>query len=319
MNGRLNISDWFGLFRIPNLLIITLTQTLAWLFIIRPLYHLTATDLQLSTFEFILLVLSTVMIAAAGYVVNDIYDIDVDHYNKRRNIIGSKLSIPSAWWLYAVFNTMAIVLGFYLSLRAGSFQLGFIFVVTAGLLYLYSSRYQHKLLWGNLVVSFSSTLVILIVWLFEFMYLRENPDEFITALPVISTISEFIWSYALFGFLVSLIREIIKDAQDIEGDRRFGSYSLVIAIGIPATRYIIGAGILLSMILLAFGQYHLMDKGFRYAFWFLTLTVQFMFLYLLINIFRTKSPADFSSSSQLAKYIMLAGVLSMQLIYLDIS
>jgi 4-hydroxybenzoate polyprenyltransferase len=319
MNGRSSISGWFGLLRIPNLGIIILTQTLAWFCIIRPFYHLTGTDLQLGFLDFVLLVLSTVLIAAGGYVVNDIFDIDVDEYNKRNNIIGRKLSIPSAWRLYAILNTIAVILGFYLSLRAGSFQLGFIFVITAGLLYLYSSRYQHKLLWGNLVVSLSSALVVLVVWLFEFMYLRENPDDFISVLPVISMISKFIWSYALFAFLVSMIREIIKDAQDLEGDRRFGSYNLAMATGIPATKYIIAAGIVISMILLAFAQYYLLLNGFRYAFWFLILTVQLMFLYLIINIFRTRAPDDFAASSQLVKYIMLAGVLSMQLIYLDIT
>jgi 4-hydroxybenzoate polyprenyltransferase len=161
-------------------------------------------------------------------------------------------------------------------------------------------------------------MVVLVVWLFEFMYLRENPDDFVSAMPVISTISKFIWSYALFAFLVSLIREIIKDVQDLEGDQRFGSYSLVMATGIPVTKYIIAAGIILTMGLLAIAQYHLINAGFRYAFWFLMITVQFMLLYLIINILRTRSPADFSSSSQLVKYIMLAGVLSMQLIYLDI-
>jgi 4-hydroxybenzoate polyprenyltransferase len=173
--------------------------------------------------------------------------------------------------------------------------------------------------WGNLVVSVSSSLVILMVWLFEFMFLREAPDNFVRAMSVMPAISAFMWSYALFAFLVSLIREFIKDCQDMAGDQRFGSYSLAIAMGIPAMKIIIVAGTILSMALLATGQFYLWKYGYRFGFWFLMLTVQFMFVYLLINVIRARKADDFSAPSQLAKFIMLAGVLSMQLIYLDIT
>ncbi len=319
MNGKISFTAWLGLFRVTNLLIIILTQVLAWHFIIRPLYELFGLNVQLPWLDFTFLVIATVFIAAGGYIVNDIYDIDVDDYNKRRNIIGKQLSINSAWIVYFILNLIAFILGFYLALQAGSFQLGFVFVVIAGMLYLYSSRYQNKLLWGNIIVSLTSAMVILIVWLFEFMYLRNNPDAFIDSLTVMPIISAVIWPYALFAFLASLVREFIKDTQDIEGDTRFGSYTLAIAVGVPAMKIIISAGIAILMILLAVGQYYLLKHGFRYAFWYLILTVQFMFAYLLFTIIKAKSPKGFSTPSQLAKLIMLAGVLSMQLMYLDIS
>jgi len=319
MNGKAQISDWFRLFRLTNLLIIILTQILGWLFIIKPLYNSQGIDLQLSLFDFILLVIATVLIAAGGYIVNDIYDIDVDDFNKRPNIIGRKLSVNSAWTIYFVLNIIAFISGFYLAIQAGSFQLGFIFAVIAGMLYLYSSRYQNKLLWGNIIVAFTTAMVLLIVWLFEFMYLRSNPDAFLNALDIIPVISKFIWSFTLFAFLVSLIREFIKDVQDINGDKRFGSYTLAISLGIPATRTIISIGIIICIILLAIAQYMLFQHGFRYAFWYLILTVQVMLVYLFITILKAKEPKDFSWSSLLAKFILLAGVLSIQLIYLDLS
>ena len=161
-------------------------------------------------------------------------------------------------------------------------------------------------------------MVILVVWLFEFMFLRTNPDNFVKAINVIPVISWIIWSYALFAFLVSVIREFIKDIQDIEGDTRFGSYTLPVAIGIERTKVIIIVSILTSMALLGLAQYFLLSYGFRYAFWFLMLTVQLMFIYLLINIIRAKSSRDFAFPSLLSKLIMLVGVLSMQLIYIEI-
>ena len=137
MSGRNIVKDWLGLIRATNLLIIILCQLLAWYFIIRPFFELNGLDPQLSWLEFIMLVLSTVFIAAGGYIVNDLYDIDVDEFNKRKNIIGRKLTINSAWTIYLVFNIVAFILGFYLAINAGSFQLGFIFVVIAWMLYLY--------------------------------------------------------------------------------------------------------------------------------------------------------------------------------------
>ena len=319
MNGRASASNWFRLFRLTNLLIIILTQILVWLFIIKPLYNSQGIELQLSPFDFILLLMATVLIAAGGYIVNDIYDIDVDDFNKRPNIIGRKLSVNSAWTIYFVLNIIAFIAGFYLALQAGSLQLGFIFAVIAGMLYLYSSRYQNKLLWGNLIVAFSTAMVLLLVWLFEFMYLRNNPDAFLNALDIMPVISRFVWSFTLFAFLVSLIREFIKDVQDIDGDKRFGSYTMAISLGIPVMKTIVSIGIIIGIILLAIAQYFLLQNGYRYAFWYLILTVQMMLIYLLITILRARNSKDFYWPSLLAKFILLAGVLSIQLIYLDLS
>lgn len=319
MNGKASISQWFKLFRAANLLMIIFTQVLAWFYIIRPLYHIHNVGLQLSIPDFILLVLTTVLIAAGGYLVNDIFDIDVDDFNKRNNIIIKKLSLKSAWAIYFILNAIAIALGMYLAIQAGSYQLGFVFIVIAGLLYLYSSRYQAKLLWGNIIIAFITAMVVLVVWLFEFMSIRDDPDSFVNALTIIPVISTFIWSYALFAFLLSIIREFIKDIQDIKGDTRFGSHTLPIAIGLPAMKIIIIAGIVISMVILAIGQAYLLKYGFRYAFWYLIMTVQAFFIYLIYLSLKAKVPGDFATPSLVAKIIMVAGILSMQLIYLDLA
>ncbi len=130
------MKNWLKLIRYPNLLIIILTQYLLGYGIIRPMMLQQHVDPPLGHFNFALLVCITVLIAAAGYIINDAFDVNTDRQNKPgKNMLEEKISSNTAFVVYYVLNGMAILAGFYLAWMAGSFQLGLIFPAIAGLLW----------------------------------------------------------------------------------------------------------------------------------------------------------------------------------------
>jgi len=313
-----SISPYIKLLRVPNLAIIILTQYLIRFCIIKPVLQLHGVNLTFSEMDFTLLVLSTILIAAAGYIINDYFDIQIDAYNKPdKLIVGKKVSIGTAKLIYAILNGIAFIIGFFLAIKVNAFQLGFIFVMIAIMLWYYSAKYKRQIFWGNLVVAILSALVLLIIWIFEFFSLRLSPIDFIDAYRSIKIINIIIWSYSLFAFMVTLIREMIKDIQDIEGDSKFGCRTLAVVSGIRATKYITTSLIIICILIMAYSQYRLFIENFTIIFWYLMIVVQPLFIYLLINVIISKNKDNYRFSGNLSKIIMLAGILSMQLVYIS--
>ncbi len=313
------IKAYFLVFRVPNLIIIILTQFLVRYCIINSIFQFQGVGVQLDLSDFILLVLATILIAAGGYIINDYYDIDIDEFNKKKtNMIGREISIKTSWILYFSINTLAVILGFILASNISSFQLGFIFPIIAGLLWFYSTRYKGMLFWGNLIVALLAALVLLIVWLFEFMALRNNPEVFLDVMKVMGKVNIFVWSYALFAFLTTLLREWIKDVEDMKGDERFGCQTLPIVFGIKKMKVFLVSFIILLIVLLGYGQIYLIRSGYIFTFVYLIVAVQLLFIYLLYLVIKLKQHEDMEFAGLMAKIIIVAGVLSMELLYLEI-
>jgi 4-hydroxybenzoate polyprenyltransferase len=306
------------LIRWPNLLIIVLIQVMLRYFIISPVLAFSSIKPAMSTLDFFLLVLATVLISAAGYIINDIFDVDTDRINKpNKNVVGKKISFDLAKKIYYVLNFVAVVLGFYLAFRVGAIQLGLIFLIIIIMLHYYSSKYQMVVLWGNLVVALLSGFTVYIVWLFEFFALRNQSSEFLSAYNSMGLISVFVWAYFGFAFLTTFIREIVKDIEDVKGDMKVGFRTLPAVFGIPVSKTLALIISGLSIVALACAQYFLYEKGFTSATWYLAVTVQLIFLYFFYQLVRARNPIDYKFLSSAMKIIMVAGIISMQLIYLD--
>jgi 4-hydroxybenzoate polyprenyltransferase len=233
-------------------------------------------------------------------------------------MLEGKISARKALRTYYILNGIATIAGFYLAWQAGSFQLGLVFPAIIGLLWFYSSRYQRQPFWGNLIVALLSAMVILIIWLFEFFMLLRNSEEFVGVLNLFGSINTYVWAYALFAFITSLIREMLKDIQDMKGDQPMGYRTLPVIWGIKPVKIIIQLLILSCIILLAIAQAHIYNKGMELPFWYLLVAVQTILLYLLYQVFTTRSSEDFGFLSNTAKIIMVAGILSMELIYISL-
>lgn len=301
-----------------NLLIILLTQVLFRFFVVETYFRLSTVSSGLDYPEFFVLVLATLCIAAGGYVVNDLFDTKTDKVNKPEKIIsGVIISRKALKIYYAGLTLTGIALGITLSLRVEFFSLGLIFPAVAIMLWLYSSEYQKTVLIGNLMIAFMSGLVVIILWLFEFFALRAQPLLYAEAAQTLSRLGLIAGAYAVFAFLVTLIREIVKDIEDMEGDGMSEYRTLPLVFGKPAAKRITIIITILTIGLLAFFQLVLFRTGLQMVFWYLMIAVQPLLLFLLYYTVQAKVREDFHFVSNVSKIIMLAGILSMQLFYIS--
>ena len=299
---------YLNLIRWKNLLIIALVQVLIKYALFLP-FNI---DITLNWFGFSLLVLSTICIAAAGYIINDIYDVETDLVNRPdKVIIGKLVSEKTANNLFIIFNVIGVLIGFYLSHLVGKSSLFAIFVIISVLLYVYASYLKRTLLVGNIVVSIVVALSLIIVGIFELL-----PE--ITPQNQLAQINMFkvLLHYALFAFIINLIREMIKDIQDVDGDHKSGMKTLPILIGRDRSRNIIFVLSLIPILLLVYYlSTYLYNKTIAVVY-FLILVIGPL-IFTTIKIFNAETKKDYQYISSLLKLIMLFGILSM-LLYLII-
>jgi len=174
------MKEIFRLTRWPNLVIIALSMSFILFFIISPILGTNALVDGMNWIQFSLLIVSTILISIGGYIINDIFDINADSINKPgKNTIGTHISINSAYRFYWTTTIIGVLLGTYLSYLINQINFGLIFLLSAGLLWFYSQKYQCQPIIGNLVISTLSAVSFGIVWLFEFYALSSNANVFV--------------------------------------------------------------------------------------------------------------------------------------------
>ena len=306
------------LVRLPNVLIITLTQVLLRYCFILPCLYSEAPDSISPLPDFLLLVFVTVLIAVGGYVINDYFDVKIDRINRPGSMVVNKLiSGHTAIKLHILLNGIAILLGFFLAWRIKAISFGFVFPFISGLLWIYSAKYKRMLLWGNIIVSALSSCVIIIVLLCEFFRLRLNPDQFTAVIPDIHWVTQVFLAYSTFAFLVSMVREIIKDMEDAEGDKTAGCKTLPLVAGMENTRIAVAAILFITIIFLGYAMIILYSLGLYLAFGYFIIAVQCTAFYLLVKLFYARKKRDYHYLSRLSKLIMVAGILSMGVIFIS--
>ena len=165
--------SYLKLFRFSNLLVIALSMYLVRYCIIKPILFFEELTLSLNNIDFLFLVLSVVMIAAAGYVINDYFDIRVDRINKPgKVIVGKKISRRKAMILHPILSFSGFIAGSYVAWKAGNLWLIFIFIFAILLLWFYTTKFQRRYLSGNVIIAFLSAFVIYMPWLFEYFSLK---------------------------------------------------------------------------------------------------------------------------------------------------
>jgi 4-hydroxybenzoate polyprenyltransferase len=275
----ISLSALVRLTRFWNLVIIALAQYFAVIFLLSLGYS------ALSDWRLFALSLSTVLIAAAGYIINDYYDIKIDLINKPdRVVIGKSITRRYAIFFHTSISIIGIAIGFLLN-----WKIGFINFVCVFLLWLYSNNLKRQPLTGNLVVAILTGLSIGLVNL-----LYQSPNRLVII-------------YALFAFFMTLLREIVKDMEDMKGDNTFGCKTLPIVWGIRKTKWLLYAiTALFSVVVLILNfQFKLMPHSYFLAFLFLPMFV------LIVRLIKADTKNEFYKLSQLCKVIMLLGIGSM--------
>ena len=299
---------FLNLIRWKNLLMIALMQYLVKYALLLPFTESHGVLISLSHFNFFLMVLATLCIAAGGYIINDIYDIDTDKINKpNRLIINKHISEKTATNLFVVFNIIGVGLGFYLSHGIGKPEFFAIFFMSSALLYMYSSYLKQIAVVGNIVVSLIVALSILLVGIFELIPATTEMNR-----AVQSTFLNIIRDYAVFAFMVNLIREMVKDIEDIDGDYKAGIQTLPILIGRERSNKVV---LVLSLIPLFSIVYYVITYLFKLQLvvgYFLILVIAPL-LYVSIKLISAKQKADYKHISLILKLVMLTGMLSLLL------
>lgn len=292
------------LVRPVNLLLIALSQ----IFVKFALFQPSISASSLSTLGFILLVIATLCIAAGGNIINDIYDVDIDRINKPDKVlIGKKVGEKIANRWYIALTVLGVGIGFYLSNAIGRPGFAALFIVISALLYVYASYLKGILIVGNLLVSGLVAMSLLIVGLFDLLpaITAENQSSQLA-------IFKIVLAYALFAFLLNLIREIVKDIQDINGDKNGGLNTLPIAIGRKRTTTLVFIlGVFTICCVVYYMYLHLYDSQLM-VIYFLVLIVGPL-LYFVTRAWSAINPKDFVLLSNLLKVIMFLGISSMWL------
>lgn len=294
------------LVRWPNLVIIGFIFLLMKTQLVEVLQVTTLFSSCLTDLHWFLMASATVLIAASGNVVNDIFDQDIDAYNRPDDrIVGVAISEETAWNIYYVLSGVGLSLGILLAYQLGNISNGLVFLLAMGGLWFYSYSYKRQFLIGNLVVALLAGLVVYLPIVFEMMC---NPHLW-RQLPWMP----FLMAYTLFSVLSTLIREIIKDMEDMEGDSRMSCRTMPIVLGAKATK---GVVTLLTVVLMAaVARYQLVkwESNDMTSFLYLSIVVQGSAGLMLYALMNAQSAEGYRKASRWAKVMMVGGISSMLL------
>lgn len=310
---------FFKLIRWQNLLLIVITMMLMRYAVIEPvisklsvvLVHGQEGEVPLMLkfpwYDFVILILATLFITAGGYVINDYFDIKTDLINKGKVIVGTAVPRKKAMMWHNILNAAGVAAGFYISWKAGYFWLGTIFLIVSGLLYFYSASYKRQFLVGNLVVSVLTAMVPMLVFIYEWPALYRYYSVHAMAPPDLSILFYWIGGFALFAFITTLTREIIKDIEDFEGDMAYGRNTIPVVLGVRTSKILSVCLIIITIVLLLLVWYFFLAD--RYTLIYISLFIVLPLFYVIYQLIVSKGRKQLHIASTMMKLIMLAGVL----------
>lgn len=235
-----------------------------------------------------LIMLATVMVTAAGYIINDYYDVKIDYVNKPEQvIIGRGVKRRVALLLHSLLNFAGIGLGWLVSP-----SVALVIFVSAFLLWLYSNSLKRQPFTGNFTVA---ALTGASIWLIGFHYQKSEL---------------LILAYAMFAFFINLIREIVKDIEDRHGDKKHGCRTLPIVIGFRETKKVIFLIAIVFVCSILVVAYRINNPSLYFYFGGLSV----LFFLFMHKIYFADRKAHFTQLSMLSKLLMLTGIASMALL-----
>jgi len=299
---------FFRLIRYKNLLIIILTQYLMRWSIIKPILTAYNFELQFSELNFFFLVMATVLLTAAGYVINDYFDAKTDMVNRPDTVIvGRVLNRRWAILWHVIINIVGIGLGAYISFYIGIPSLTLVFIMVTGILWFYSTTYKRQFLIGNVIVALLTAMVPLMVLLFEIPLLNQKYGLLMEELRSDFThIIVWVMAFSVFAFLLTMIREIIKDIEDYEGDSIYGRKTLPIVTGVLNSKIVIITFILTTIFSLLYINFTFLNDKITLVYFSIFLLIPLVLL--LYKIIKASTKKDYHKASNLTKWIMLSGI-----------
>jgi 4-hydroxybenzoate polyprenyltransferase len=303
------IPAFFRLIRWPNLLFIIITQVLFRYFILPFVYlesHEGYENIKLSNSLFVLMVLASVCIAGAGYIINDYFDVNIDQVNKSSKVIIGRF-IKRRWAIvfHAVLSLAGLVLSMYVGYRLRNLFIPLFNFLAIFLLLIYSTTFKKKLLIGNILISLLTAWVILVITLAEYRF-RLSPHDIVW-----QRLLKLSFIYAGFAFIISLIREVIKDMEDMEGDRRYGCTTMPIVWGLPVSKVFAGVWLVVLTAMVAAIQIYVIQLGWWLPALYSIALIVIPLIWVLKKLYQANTPEQFHRLSTVIKIIMFTGIISM--------
>lgn len=270
-------------------------------------------DLALTDFNYILLVIATVCIAAGGYVINNIMDQDTDEIAKPQNrVVGVSISETVAYNWYIGLTIVGVGIGFYLSNVIYKPTFASMFILVATLLYMYATSFKQIPVLGNVVVALMLSTSIIINGLFDILPAIDVDNRF-----RMKEAFDILMHYAIFAFIINLIREIVKDMEDMDGDYQSGINSLPIAIGVQKTKIIVGVLTVISIGILA---YYVNSNLFEldYVVYYTMILIVGPLIYFGVKLLNATTKKEFHHLSLVLKIILFFGILSVAVIVFNL-
>lgn len=270
--------------------------------------------LALADWQYGLLVLSTVLLAAAGYVINNIYDVATDTINKPQDVvIGKGISETRAYNIYIGLNVTGVALGFYLSNVIMRPMFSSLFIFIASFLYFYATNLKQIMILGNFVVALLLSISVLIIGVFDLFPATTTENQ-----AQMASLFSILVDYALFAFMINFVREIVKDIEDMDGDYNQGMNTLPIAIGKSrATKIALGFAIIPFILSLLYINKYFFENNLLIVTFYTFVFVLAPLLYFIVKIFSAKTKKDFHHLSTILKLILFFGILSILVISLN--
>ena len=266
----------------------------------------------LADWQYGLLVLSTVLIAAGGYVINNILDQKTDAINKPNNvIIGKTISETTAYTLYMALTVAGVAIGFYLSNVILKPSFAAVFILIAATLYLYATSLKQIMIVGNSIIAILLSCSVIIIGVFDLLPAIDVGNQ-----QQMRIVFSILLDYAIFTFFINILREIIKDIEDVDGDYNQGLGTLPIVIGKSrAAKIVFGLSFVPILLLLYYINSYLLNL--IYTTIYLLLFVMGPLFYFTVKVWSAKSKKEFHTLSLLLKWIMFFGILSVVIISLN--
>jgi 4-hydroxybenzoate polyprenyltransferase len=300
-------------------MIIAITQYFIRWFILKPLLAISGFEVQLKPLQFASLVLSTIFLAASGYIINDYFDRRIDLVNRPgKVIVGRFISNRFAMLFHILFTISGILSGAFIAYSTGHLNLTIIFIFASVVLMFYSTTYKRQLLVGNILISLLVGIVPLLVLLFEFPLLVHKYKLYILATGIdFHFLIFWVGSYAGYAFLINLVREIVKDMEDYEGDFVFGRKTIPIVWGMKVSKIVVASLVAVSILSIMYLLiFHLRDM---ISMFYIVLAIIIPLSAIGFGIFWADSKRHFNILSQLIKLVMLTGLLYCPLVNYIIS
>jgi 4-hydroxybenzoate polyprenyltransferase len=304
------IAAFLRLVRLPNLFFIALSQALFQFCIYHTLYK--GAIPEGDTIRFILLMLASLMIAAAGYIINDYFDINIDEVNKPHRMVVDKV-ISRRWAIawHFILSTSGIILT---ALALPVLQKWYLIaanIFCVALLWFYSTSFKRQLLTGNIVISLLTAWAILIVFFSKVSLANafgagDGSHYKLFRIAVL---------YAGFAFIISIIREAIKDMEDMEGDVKYGCKTMPIVWGINATKVYVAVWLIVLLAMLIIILIYILQFQWWLAVAYGVTTILFPLMVVLFKLKKSVTVQQYHQLSTITKLVMFTGILSMLFFY----